>query len=65
MAITLGNHTWRKKELVSALDRYETTVRPANYPAGVPGQGSAVITLRDGRKFGVVSVLGRVFMEGC
>jgi metallophosphoesterase (TIGR00282 family) len=62
-AITLGNHTWRKKELVSALDRYETTVRPANYPAGVPGKGSAVITLRDGRKFGLISVLGRIFME--
>ena len=62
-AITLGNHTWRKKELVGVLDRYQTTVRPANYPAGVPGQGSVVITLQDGRKFGLISVLGRIFME--
>jgi metallophosphoesterase (TIGR00282 family) len=62
-AISLGNHTWRKKELVSKLDRYLTTVRPANYPPGVPGQGSTVITLRDGRKFGLVNVVGRVFMD--
>ncbi|MCX5768802.1 MAG: TIGR00282 family metallophosphoesterase [Candidatus Hydrogenedentes bacterium] len=62
-AITLGNHTWRKKELVEMLDRYQTTVRPANYPPGVPGQGSVVITLQDGRKFGLISVLGRIFME--
>ncbi|MCE5230880.1 TIGR00282 family metallophosphoesterase [bacterium] len=62
-AITLGNHTWKKKEMVQTLDRYENTVRPANYPAGAPGRASTIITLRDGRKFGVTNVLGRIFME--
>lgn len=62
-AITMGNHTWRKKELIPAIDKLGPVVRPANYPHGVPGQGSAVVELADGRKAGIVNVLGRVFME--
>jgi metallophosphoesterase (TIGR00282 family) len=38
-------------------------VRPANYPANVPGQGWAAIPLSDGRKLGLVNVLGRVFLD--
>jgi len=61
-AITLGNHTWRKRELAPALDKYPAVVRPANYPRGVPGKGATLITLPDGRRVGVVCVVGRVFM---
>lgn len=61
--LTLGNHTWRKKELVEGLDRIDRIVRPANYPPGVPGRGSMVLDLQDGRKVGVVNLLGRVFLE--
>jgi hypothetical protein len=61
--ITLGNHTWRKKELAPALERFSAVVRPANYPSGVPGVGAAVLTLPDGRKFGLTNLLGRVYME--
>ena len=62
-AITLGNHTWRKKILLKTIDAYETVLRPANYPHGVPGKGSAVVELPDGRRVGLVNVLGRVYME--
>lgn len=62
-AITLGNHTWRKKTLVSAIDDYDSVIRPANYPPGAPGQGSMVIELSDGRMAGLVNVVGRVFMQ--
>jgi metallophosphoesterase (TIGR00282 family) len=61
--ISLGNHTWRKRELVSTLDRYDNVVRPANYPAGVPGKGAVILSLPDGRQVGLVNVLGRVFVE--
>ena len=64
-AITLGNHTWRKKELVTGLNALESVVRPANYPAGVPGKGSMVVGLADGTQVGVVNVAGRVFMDPC
>ncbi len=62
-AFTLGNHTWRKKALVAALDAMDEIVRPANYPSGVPGKGAAVLTLEDGRKVALLNLLGRVFME--
>lgn len=64
---TMGNHTWRKRGIIPALESQHDIVRPANYPAGVPGRGETIITLRDGRKLGLVNVLGRVFMEafGC
>lgn len=61
-AITLGNHTWRKKELVAGLDRMEGVVRPANYPAGVPGRGSAVFETSKGVRVGLVNLIGRVYM---
>jgi 2',3'-cyclic-nucleotide 2'-phosphodiesterase len=61
--ITMGNHTWRKRELVKGLDSFDQVIRPANYPAGVPGKASTVFTLPNGSKVGVVNLLGRVFME--
>ena len=62
-AITMGNHTWRKKALISAIDRYPAVLRPVNYPAGNPGQGATIIELEDGRKLGLVNIIGRVYME--
>jgi metallophosphoesterase (TIGR00282 family) len=62
-AFTLGNHTWRRKSFVTEIERYPNLVRPANYPANVPGQGWAAIPLPDGRKLGLVNVLGRVFLD--
>lgn len=62
-AVTLGNHTWRKKELAAGLDALDRVVRPANYPKEVPGRGSALIELPDGRRVGIVNLVGRVFMK--
>lgn len=62
-AVTLGNHTWRKKELAPSIENFTTVVRPANFPPGNPGRGSAVVNLPDGRALGVVNLLGRVYME--
>jgi metallophosphoesterase (TIGR00282 family) len=62
-AVTLGNHTWRKKALIPHIDKYPNVVRPANYPRGVPGQGSTLVRDSQGRQLGVVNVLGRVYME--
>lgn len=62
-AFTLGNHTWRRKAFVQDIGRLDNVVRPANYPEAAPGRGSATIDLPDGRKLGLVSLLGRVFME--
>jgi metallophosphoesterase (TIGR00282 family) len=62
--LTSGNHIWAKREIVPYLERPDSLLlRPANYPKGAPGRGSAVIQTPDGRKLGVVNLEGRVFMK--
>jgi metallophosphoesterase (TIGR00282 family) len=58
-AITLGNHTWSKREVTNFIDSDQKIIRPANYPPELPGKGSAII---DG-KLGIVNLLGRVYMD--
>ncbi|HNY85078.1 MAG TPA: TIGR00282 family metallophosphoesterase [Candidatus Hydrogenedentes bacterium] len=60
---TLGNHTWRKKELLDAMDGLACAARPANFPDGVPGRGAVTATLADGRKAAVLNLVGRVYMD--
>lgn len=62
-ALTMGNHTWRKKELVQAIGNMSQVVRPANYPEGAPGRGGILVQAANGVKVGLVNLLGRVFMD--
>ncbi|OPZ86948.1 MAG: hypothetical protein BWY74_03517 [Firmicutes bacterium ADurb.Bin419] len=61
-AITLGNHTWSKREITNFIDSDKCIVRPANYPEELPGKGSAVIA-NDKGKIGVLNLMGRVYMD--
>ncbi len=61
-AMTTGNHVWDKKEVFDYLPREPRLLRPANYPAGVPGRGSYIGRTRSGEPVGVVNLMGRVFM---
>ncbi|BDG08371.1 TIGR00282 family metallophosphoesterase [Anaeromyxobacter paludicola] len=62
--LTGGNHSWSKREILPYMERPGCRLlRPANYPKGTPGQGSAVVETPDGRKLGVVNLEGRVFMR--
>ena len=60
--MTSGNHIWDKKEALDYIGAEPRLLRPANYPAGVPGRGSYVVQTGDGRSVGVINVMGRVFM---
>jgi 2',3'-cyclic-nucleotide 2'-phosphodiesterase len=60
--MTSGNHIWDKKEVLEYIPVEPRLLRPANYPAGVPGRGSCVAQTRDGRSVAVINVMGRVFM---
>jgi 2',3'-cyclic-nucleotide 2'-phosphodiesterase len=60
--LTSGNHVWHYREIKSYLEHEPRLIRPANYPRA-PGKGSYVLTLKDGRRFGVLQVEGRVFMR--
>lgn len=60
--MTSGNHIWDKKEAIEYIAGEPRLLRPANYPAGVPGRGTYVARTGDGRAVGVINVMGRVFM---
>ncbi len=62
--LTGGNHTFDKREALSYLKVEPRVLRPANYPAGVPGYGVWTGTARNGARVGVVNLMGRVFMHG-
>jgi len=61
--ITSGNHIWDKKESVDFIKREEKLIRPANYPEGTPGRGSAIIQTASGISVAVLNLEGRVFMS--
>jgi metallophosphoesterase (TIGR00282 family) len=61
--LTSGNHIWRKKEIYPFLDDHPTVLRPANYPPGVPGHGSCVVSTPSGERVAVLNLMGRVFMQ--
>lgn len=60
--MTSGNHIWDRKEAIDYIGAEPRLVRPANFPATVPGNGSYVARTADGRSAGVINVMGRVFM---
>jgi metallophosphoesterase (TIGR00282 family) len=61
--ITLGNHTWRRREIVPYLSGTDRVIRPANFSAQTPGRGLTVAPARDGTKVAVINLLGDLFMQ--
>jgi 2',3'-cyclic-nucleotide 2'-phosphodiesterase len=60
--ITLGNHTYHRKEIYPYLDTNEGILRPANFLRSQPGHGSCVVQ-RDGVRLGVVNLSGNLFLR--
>lgn len=56
--ITMGNHTWGKKDIFSFID-HPKLIRPANYPEGVVGKGYNIYKCKD-KKIAVMNLIGRV-----
>jgi metallophosphoesterase (TIGR00282 family) len=61
-AITLGNHTYRRKEIYPYLDSEPRIVRPANFLRSQPGHGTCVLE-RDGLRLGVVNLSGNLYLR--
>ncbi len=59
--ITMGNHTFDRKE-IQAIIEDPRLLRPANYPAKVPGHGSGVYETKSGSFVAVLQLMGRVYM---
>ena len=60
--VTLGNHSWDQKEMLSYIEECPKIIRPLNYPLGVPGKGDYKLLLEDGRSLLVIQVMLRLFM---
>jgi metallophosphoesterase (TIGR00282 family) len=60
--MTSGNHIWDKKEAIEYIGAEPRLLRPANYPAGVPGRGTYVARTRGDEPVGIINAMGRVFM---
>jgi len=60
--ITMGNHTWARKEVLNIIDSGIKIIRPANYPKGVPGKGHMIIE-KNGIRLAAINLLGRVYMD--
>ncbi len=60
--ITLGNHTFANRQICDYLDEQPHILRPLNFPAQQPGQGSVVAEVQ-GRRVCVANLQGRVGMD--
>ncbi len=59
--MTMGNHTWGKREIFSFIDEPQI-IRPANYAKGIPGKGYSIYQC-NGKNIGVINLIGRVDMS--
>src|ERR1700682_4521332 len=56
--LTSGNHIWDKKEIFDYLPRTPRLLRPANYPAELPGAGLLLTKARNGVEVAVMDLQG-------
>src|SRR5437763_6297757 len=61
--ITLGDHIYKKAEIIATLEEDERVCKPANFPPGAPGHEFALTTTNDGTTVAAFCVLGRQFMR--
>jgi len=61
--ITLGDHTYRKRDIIQVLETADNIVRPANFSEHAAGKGFAVYKTNKGPTIGIISLIGRIFMK--
>ena len=61
--VTLGDHTYRKRDIIQTLETTENIARPANLSEHAAGRGFALYQTEKGPTLAVVSLIGRIFMK--
>jgi 2',3'-cyclic-nucleotide 2'-phosphodiesterase len=62
-AITLGNHTYHRREIYPYLESEPRILRPANFLRSQPGRGACVVESADGRRLGVINLSGNLYLR--
>jgi 2',3'-cyclic-nucleotide 2'-phosphodiesterase len=60
--LTGGNHSFDKREIQDYMPHQPRLLRPANYPAGLPGSGVFISKARNGAPYAVLNLQGRAHM---
>jgi len=61
--ITLGDHAYRKRDIIGVLESAENIARPANLSEQAAGRGVAIYETEKGASIAVVCLIGRIFMK--
>ena len=61
--LTLGDHAFDQRAMLSFIETEPRILRPLNYAKAAPGHGARVFPAAGGRKVLVAQVLGQVFMK--
>lgn len=62
-AVTMGDHLYKKIDVLRSLESDEPIVKPANFPTTAPGRDHVIVTASSGESVAVISLLGRTFMR--
>lgn len=60
--VTLGDHTYRKRDIIQTLESQDNIARPANFSEHAAGRGTAIYKTAKGPIVAVVNLIGRIFM---
>jgi hypothetical protein len=61
--LTLGDHSFDQRDMLTFIEQEPRIVRPLNFAKGAPGKGYRLFNATGGRKVLVTQVLGQVFMK--
>lgn len=63
VAFTMGDHIYKRVEIVSLMNANEPIVKPVNFPNEAPGADHVIVTIPQQPPLAVLSVMGRTFMK--
>ena len=61
--VTLGDHVYKKQEIIATLEKEDRVCKPANFPPDAPGREFVSAVARDGTSVAAFCLLGRTFMR--
>jgi metallophosphoesterase (TIGR00282 family) len=61
--VTMGDHIYKRAEIIPTLEQDDRICRPANFPAAAPGREFVLATARDGTAVAAFCLLGRTFLR--